>query len=78
MSDRGFQETKHGAHAAGSASEPAGRVGMSQLSGERLPALPANRALSLESVIDLARAILRPAPRDGDAAPAQDDPWSRR
>jgi hypothetical protein len=78
MSERGFQGTGHAAQAAGGAAEPARHVGLSRPSGERLPALPANRSLSLESVMDLARAILQPAASDGDAAPAQDDPWSPR
>jgi hypothetical protein len=67
MSDQALQETGHAASA-----------GVAPASAQSRPALPAKRELSLEAVMDLAHMILRPAPSDGFAGCAQDDPGSER
>jgi hypothetical protein len=78
MSERGFQETGRDAHVTGDAAEAVPRASAARSSGASLPALPGKRELSLEAVMDLARAILRPASSDGFAARAQDDTWGKR
>jgi DNA-binding transcriptional regulator YdaS (Cro superfamily) len=59
MADREFQDATD---AAGGAAELARRIGISQPSVSSLSKIPTERVLSVEAVMDVARAILWPDP----------------
>jgi hypothetical protein len=77
MRDQRFHDTSPEADRTVSPGAPPRRLPEPRPVQAKLPALP-ERVLSLDAVMELARTILRPAPSDGDASRAEQNPWSRQ